>query len=157
MHIRQLTAILNLPGSSLSDITNLDHQPRGISQLPTCSFTQQLAIPTGCSNNPVASNLHLEIQPSLPPPMTELYCKEYEQRCGRFTASSFHDILVRKTSSDPNVLVKRLVTKKDLSHIPAIHWGIEHQDEAREGYISKAMSSDDDLQYTQVGLVVNPQ
>lgn len=69
----------------------------------------------------------------------------YEQRCGRLTASTFHDVLARKTSSNPDVIVKRLVKKQDLSHLPAIKWGIEHEEEAREAYITKISSSHENL------------
>ena len=81
----------------------------------------------------------------------------HEQRCGRITASAFHDILVRKASSDPDVLVKRLIMKKDLSNIPAISWGIEHEDEAKGVYILKQTSTHENFRCTKAGLVINPQ
>ena len=60
---------------------------------------------------------------------------------GRLTASCFHDILVRKSSSNSNVLVERLLAKKDLNFIPAIQWGVDHEEEAREAYSVKMSSS----------------
>ncbi len=77
----------------------------------------------------------------------------HEQRLGRLIASSFHDILVRKSNYDS--LIKQLLSKKDISHIPAIQWGVEHEDQAREAYTLKVTDQHEKFQCSQVGLVIN--
>ncbi len=77
----------------------------------------------------------------------------HEQRLGRLTASSFHDIFVRKSNYDS--LIKQLLSKKDISHIPAIQWGVEHEDQAREAYTLKVTDQHEKFQCSQVGLVIN--
>ena len=48
----------------------------------------------------------------------------YEQRYGRLTASSFHDVLVRRKTTNPDSLTKTLLSQpQDLSLIPAVKWG----------------------------------
>lgn len=80
----------------------------------------------------------------------------YRQREGRLTASSFHDVLVRKKQSDPAALVKKLLIQKDFSSIPAIRWGIDSEDVARQEYIKEMTASHQKYQCTLAGLVVNP-
>ena len=63
---------------------------------------------------------------------------------------------MRKKQSDPDALVKKLLTQKDLSFIPAIKWGIESEDIARKEYIKEMTASHRDYQCTLAGLVVNP-
>ena len=84
-------------------------------------------------------------------------CTEwYRQREGRLTASSFHDVYVRKNQSDPAALVKKLLTKKSLTFVPAIKWGIDSEDIARQDYIRKMKASHQDFECIQAGLVINP-
>jgi len=45
----------------------------------------------------------------------------------------------------------------DISHVPAIKWGIEKEDIARRQYIDKMASLHQGFQCTMSGLVVNPQ
>ena len=46
----------------------------------------------------------------------------------------------------------------DLYHIPAIKyiWGIDHEDDARQEYITETSQSHEGFQYATAGLVVNP-
>ena len=68
-------------------------------------------------------------------------CEEWgAQRRGRITASCFHDVYVLKDSTSPRSLCMRLLSPKDLSHIPAIKWGIDNEDKARQQY-TKEMST----------------
>ena len=84
-------------------------------------------------------------------------CTEwYRQREGRLTASSFHDVFVRKNQSDPVALVKKLLTRKSLTFVPAIKWGIDSEDIARQDYVHKMKASHQDFECTQAGLVINP-
>ena len=137
----------------------------------------------------------------LPPPLTELYCSEYEdmddnsilnrakevfqgisitdeqaeliesatraqracsewmkQRVGRLTASSFHDVFVRRDITDPEPLIKHIMgyDQSDLSSIPAIKWGIENETTAREEYIVTMSSSHASFKCDLAGLVINP-
>ena len=46
--------------------------------------------------------------------------------------------------------------KTNLSHVPAIKWGKDHEDDARQEYISEASQSHEGFQYATAGLVVNP-
>ena len=50
----------------------------------------------------------------------------YKQRKGRLTASSFHNIL---TAKNPEKVATNLMENTDLSHVPAIKWWIDHEDD----------------------------
>lgn len=62
----------------------------------------------------------------------------YKQRKGRLTASSFHNIL---TAKNPEKVATKLMENTDLSHVSAIKWGIDHEDDARQEHISEASQS----------------
>lgn len=66
-----------------------------------------------------------------------------EQQNGRLKASIFHDVYVRKESTDPKPLLKRIMgyEQNDLSHIPAINWGVQNESTARQQYTT-IMSTD---------------
>jgi len=57
-----------------------------------------------------------------------------EQRKGRLTASLFHDVFVRKPTTDPVPLLKKVMgyEQSDLGHIPSIRWGVQNENDARE-------------------------
>ena len=82
----------------------------------------------------------------------------YQQRKGRLTASYFHDIVVRKESTDVEPLVKRVMDyePKNLSNIPAIKWGNDNESTARQEYSVKMSLLHDTFVCTQAGLVINP-
>ena len=63
----------------------------------------------------------------------------FTYRKGRITASLFHDIYVLKAKTDPKKLISKLLSSPNLSQIPAVKWGIDHEDLARQEY-SSAMS-----------------
>ena len=84
-------------------------------------------------------------------------CTEwYKQRDGRLTSSSFHDIYIRKKQSNPEVLVRRLLSKKNISTVPAIKWGIEHEETARHDYTCKMTLCHQHFECTLAGLTFNP-
>ena len=84
-------------------------------------------------------------------------CTEwYKQREGRLTSSSFHDIYIRKKQSNPQVLVRRLLSKKNISTVPAIKWGIEHEETARHDYTCKMTLCYQHFECTLAGLTINP-
>ena len=78
------------------------------------------------------------------------------QRQGRITASSFHDVYVLKPTTSPLSLCKRLLSSKSLSHIPAIKWGIDNEENARQEYIAHMSSCHQNFCCELSGLVVNP-
>ena len=86
------------------------------------------------------------------------YVEWYQQRKGRLTASYFHDIVVRKESTDVEPLVKRVMDyePKNLSNIPAIKWGNDNESTARQEYPVRMSLLHDAFVCTQAGLVINP-
>ena len=78
-----------------------------------------------------------------------------EQRNGRLTA---HDVYVRKESTDPEPLVKRIMgyEQNDLSHIPAINWGVQNESVARQQYATIMSIDHDGFTCNLTGLWVNP-
>ena len=83
-------------------------------------------------------------------------CTEwFQQREGRLTASSFHSVLNMRKQTDPATVAKKFLNKQNISHIPAIRWGISNEERARQDYIS-AMSSHTNFECIPVGLVINP-
>ena len=79
----------------------------------------------------------------------------YQQWYGRLTASLFHSVLTMKKQTGPKV-ADRLLKNEDLSHIPAVKWGINKEDTARQAYTEEMMSSHQDFSCTKAGLVINP-
>ena len=51
----------------------------------------------------------------------------------------------------------RFLTRKDISNIPAIKWGIDNEDKAREAYVTKMSSSHNEFTCSPAGLVITPQ
>ena len=52
----------------------------------------------------------------------------HEQRHGRITSSAFHDMWVRKDTTNPHRLVQQVLYDCiNLSVIPAVQWGIENE------------------------------
>ena len=52
----------------------------------------------------------------------------YQQRQGRLTASDFHKIYAMQKQTNPTVVARRLLSKLNIDHIPAIRWGADHED-----------------------------
>ena len=80
----------------------------------------------------------------------------HKQRQGRLTASNFHDVLVKRKQSNCTSLLKKILSQKDISHIPAIRWGIEHEEDGRSEYINQMRISHQQFECRSAGLVVNP-
>ena len=59
----------------------------------------------------------------------------YQQRQGTLTASNFHTVLSMQKQTIPITIAKCLLSKCDISHLPAVRWGINHEDVARQDYI----------------------
>lgn len=78
------------------------------------------------------------------------------QRMGRITASSFHDVYTLRDTTSTKSLCKRLLMPKNLSHIPAVKWGIDNEDKARQQYGEEMSSSHESFSCKPSGLVVNP-
>ena len=78
------------------------------------------------------------------------------QRRGRITASSFHDVYALRDTTSTKSLCKRLLMPKSLSHIAAVKWGIDNEDEARQQYTQEMSSSHGNFCCKPSGLVVNP-
>ena len=66
----------------------------------------------------------------------------HKQRRGRLTASTFHDVLVKKNRTNCESLVKKCLFEQDISHIPAIKWGIDHEYNGRTEYTVKSPRRD---------------
>ena len=81
-----------------------------------------------------------------------------EQRQGRLTASVFHDVLVRKSSTSPVPLVMKIMgyEKNDLSHVPAIKWGVQNENFARDQYANLMSAEHDSFTCNLTGLWINP-
>ena len=77
-------------------------------------------------------------------------------RRGRITASSFHDVYALKPLTDPKKLINKLMHSPDLSQIPAIKWGIDHEDVARTEYVALMNKSHNNFKCNTSGLNVNP-
>ena len=84
-------------------------------------------------------------------------CLEWhKQRKGRLTASVFHDVMVKKSQTNCESLVKKFLIKKDISHIPAIKWGIDHESDGRTEYIRQMTDLHQQFKCIDAGLVINP-
>ena len=81
-----------------------------------------------------------------------------EQRNGRLTGSIFHDIYVRKKSTGPEPLIKRVMgyEQSDLSYVPAIKLGVENESVARQLYTNVMSTKHDNFACNLTGLWVSP-
>ena len=81
-----------------------------------------------------------------------------EQQKGRITASKFHEVYTFRNLSHPNNLVKQVLgyENDDLSHIPAVRWGITNENTARKKYINIMSSKHNNFVCTLSGLWINP-
>ena len=58
--------------------------------------------------------------------------------------------------TNPTMVAKRLLSKPNLSHIPAIKWGVDNEEIARQDYVSEMLSTHINFKCVNAGLVVNP-
>ncbi|CAC5369625.1 unnamed protein product [Mytilus coruscus] len=81
----------------------------------------------------------------------------FEHRKGRVTASKAHDVLRMREQTSPDNLVRRVCgyNSYDLSRKDAVRWGIEHEDEAREAYISHQKTTHINFECKLAGFFVN--
>ena len=79
----------------------------------------------------------------------------YRQRQGRLTASDFHKIYAMQKQTNPTTVVRRLLSKPNISHIPAIRWGVDHEDLARQDYIKEMSTAHINFKCVNAGLMVN--
>ena len=78
------------------------------------------------------------------------------QRNGRLTASNFHDVFVRKVTTNPVTIVWHVMGyKHNMNFLPAIRWGNEHENVARQQYISEMSQTHMDFTCTVPGLIIN--
>ena len=78
------------------------------------------------------------------------------QRNGRLTASNFHDVFVRKVTTNPVTIVWRVMDyEHNLNFLPAIKWGNEHENVARWQYISEIPQIHMDFTCIVPGLIIN--
>ena len=68
--------------------------------------------------------------------------------------SDFHDVFTAKDISES--LLKKIITESNLSYIPAIKWGIDDENTAKEEYVSKMLATRKNFVYSQAGFVINP-
>ena len=82
----------------------------------------------------------------------------FEQRVGRITASKFSVVAHASVDPPPTYLIKQLMERsRSLNHIPAIRWGVEHEDIGRESYLELANENHINVQYSAAGLHLNPR
>ena len=81
----------------------------------------------------------------------------FEQRIGRITASRFSAVAHASLDPPPTHLVKQLMERSpSLSHIPAIQWGVDHEDVARAAYLELANENHINVKFLAAGLHLNP-
>ena len=81
----------------------------------------------------------------------------FEQRVGRITASKFLAVAHASLDPPPAYLIKQLMERSgSLGHIPAIQWGVDHEDVARDAYLDVAKEKHINVQYSAAGLHLNP-
>jgi hypothetical protein len=82
-----------------------------------------------------------------------------EHRKGRISASKFHDVVVRRDSTNPKNLVLRIIGNKsyDLSSKSEVKWGLNNEEKARNEFIDCMRSDHPDLQVAGSGLLVSKE
>ncbi|XP_033729776.1 uncharacterized protein LOC117318968 [Pecten maximus] len=83
----------------------------------------------------------------------------YQHRMGRITASKAHDVLVRKDTTSPDNLVKRIMgySTYDLSKKDSVRWGIENEDECRLLYTKHSAHQHIEFHCEESGFNINPK
>ena len=81
----------------------------------------------------------------------------FEHRVGRITASKFAAVSRASVDPPPSCLIKQLIeTSQSLCHVPAIQWGVDHEDVARTAYLELTDQNHISLKYSATGLHLNP-
>jgi hypothetical protein len=81
----------------------------------------------------------------------------FEHRKGRVTASTAHDVYVRRESTKPENLVKKILgyNSYDLSKTKAVRWGLDKEDVARDQYQSAMQSVHTNFRARKSGLLID--
>jgi len=80
----------------------------------------------------------------------------HKQRQGRLTASIFHNVLTKKSKTSCDSLVRTCLIKKDIGHVPAIKWGIDHESDGKREYFNQHKGIHQEFKVTNSGLIINP-
>ena len=81
----------------------------------------------------------------------------YQHRSGRITSSKFHSVRHTSLVSPSISLAKSNLSKSaSLLNVPSLQWGIEHESDAHDLYISMMDDCHNNFQFTVSGLHVNP-
>lgn len=80
----------------------------------------------------------------------------HKHRIGRITASVFYEVARASLTRPPASLVKKIVNYSSLNSekVPSLHWGLTHEDIARQEYLKAFSHYHIDL---QCGLHINPE
>ena len=83
----------------------------------------------------------------------------FHHRTGRITASMFKRVKQASILKPPTSLIKMIMqeTKVDSSKVPALHWGISNEAQARREYLDSAKEHHSNLECSESGLHVNPR
>lgn len=82
----------------------------------------------------------------------------YQHRMGRITASKAHDVFVRKDSTPPDNLVRRIsgYSVYDLSKNAAVKWGTETEEECRQVFSNHQKINHLNFKCALSGFVIDP-
>ena len=81
----------------------------------------------------------------------------FQHRSGRITTSKFFAVKRASLDPPPTSLVKQLMERSTISsHVPALRWGIDNENVARQTYIETVSDNHTNFQCTAAGLHVNP-
>lgn len=78
---------------------------------------------------------------------------------GRITGTSLHDILHQRSSTKPCKLVKKICGygSKDISHLPSVSWGSQHEDIAIKKYADVQKPRHTNFIYRPVGFLIDSE
>ena len=62
----------------------------------------------------------------------------FEHRVGRITASRFHAVKSASLDPPPASLLKQFMKKSSLNCVPAIRWGVDHEEVVHKAYLELA-------------------
>ena len=57
--------------------------------------------------------------------------------------------------NNPTTIAKQLLSKPNISHIPAMQWGVDHKDIDRQDYVKEMSSTHINFKCANAGLMVN--
>ncbi|KAM4545914.1 uncharacterized protein PAE49_018376 [Odontesthes bonariensis] len=80
----------------------------------------------------------------------------YTMRAGRITASNIHAVVSTSISKPAMSTVRSVCYPKKTATTPATRWGIIHEVEARQAYVSLAAPHHENLKVEQCGFILNP-